>query len=94
MIDKTYKPPENYQVKYEPKKNEVLFYVVPIGVKYFCEFCTVGEMKILPVTMVPKGEFDVPMFNHKCTKCNGELLLPKQYPYIEWEPVTDIGCPF
>jgi len=70
-------------MSYKPKEHEELFEVKPIGVRYVCEFCNEGEMKYEPTL---NSEYDK-MYVHKCTKCFQTLLLPKIYPYIEWEPV-------
>ena len=29
------------------------------------------------------------MFPHKCTKCDKDMLLPKTYPYVEFDEITD-----
>ena len=73
---------------YQPKPNEAVFNIRPIGVKYICEHCHEGEMKLI------MGPFEIPeyanMFKHTCNKCGGELYLPRIYPYIEWIP--EEGC--
>lgn len=71
---------------YQPKENEITFNVRPIGVKYICEHCGKGEMKLVcdPLNPFPKISSLDPLMKHRCTECNKELLLPKIYPYIEW----------
>ena len=78
---------------YQPKPNEVVFQLIPLGVKYICEHCHVGEM-IVDTKQDPTnitGQFETPMIKHICTQCKKELLLPKIYPYIEWIPVDGEG---
>lgn len=63
-------------------EHEVSFPIRPVGVKYICELCNNGEMKV-----DFNGEMlasDPPLIPHKCTNCGGTMHLPKQYPYIEW----------
>jgi predicted RNA-binding Zn-ribbon protein involved in translation (DUF1610 family) len=72
---------------YKPKENEEIFEIKPIGVRYICEHCGIGEMKlatdnIMGISMLTDLSL---MRKHRCTHCNGELLLTKTYPYIEWE---------
>ena len=66
---------------YTPKEHEELFDIKPIGVRYICEYCNEGEM-IYDRTVI----IDQLLKKHTCNHCNGELLLPKVYPYIEWIP--------
>lgn len=61
-------------------KNEVTFTTTPIGIKYICEFCNEGEMMC-----VENNVREDNLFTHKCTKCEKTMLLPRVYPYIEWE---------
>ena len=65
----------------ELKSYEKEFNIKPMGVKYICEYCNEGEMKF----SAPNNEYES-LYNHICDKCNGELSLPKIYPYIKWEP--------
>ena len=67
---------------YVPNVNEALFKINPIGVKYICEFCHEGEMEFVHGNKTPQAV----MFEHKCSnvQCGKMLLLPKVYPYIEW----------
>jgi hypothetical protein len=73
-------------------EHERFFDVHPVGVKYICEFCNEGEMK---VDTEDEERLYIPtdrnkfMIKHKCTKCGKTLLLPKSYPYIEWIPVGE-----
>jgi len=76
------------KITYEPKQNEVLFNIVPIGVKYTCELCGKGEMKIDPSQLLLTS--NPPLIPHTCTECKGIMHLPKQYPYIEWCPQEEI----
>lgn len=71
------------------KKNdhEQLFKLMPVGVRYICEFCGEGEMETDPnsVMVVPLPTTGMPMMRtHKCNKCGKTMQLPKTYPYIEW----------
>ena len=69
---------------YQPKEHEQTFNIKPIGVKYICEHCGEGEM--VRDSNEPLRLADPPLIPHVCNKCGGKLLLPKQYPYIEWIP--------
>ena len=72
---------------YEPKPNEQTFSIRPIGVKYICEYCGEGEMKFINddfFAIMSSTDSNPSMRKHRCDKCNGELFLPKVYPYIEW----------
>lgn len=70
-------------------EHEEKFDIKPVGIRYRCEFCEEGEMKVsddnptITLTSYP------PMIKHICTKCGKDMLLPKSYPYIEWIPVED-----
>lgn len=64
---------------YEAKENEFLFELTPIGVGYRCEFCHEGEMISHISRKDPQG-----MYTHFCDNCKKKMLLPKVYPYIEW----------
>lgn len=75
-------------MSYKCKDHEETFDVKPIGVKYKCEFCNIGEQKL--VTGKPVEIIDCqlpPLREHKCTKCGKTMMLPKAYPYIEWVEV-------
>ena len=74
---------------YQPKPNEVVFPVWPIGVKYVCEYCHEGEMRVVNEPVNVLSEFETPMIKHICTNCNKEMILPKTYPYIEWAIVEE-----
>ena len=65
---------------YEPLKHEELFKLTPIGVRYICEHCNEGEMKVVN----PPEQNPLSFFKHECSKCKGVLYLQKCYPYIEW----------
>lgn len=74
---------------YQPKPNEAVFNIRPIGVKYICEHCGEGEMRAVPEddgAIVWQGTPRSRLIRHRCNKCKGELRLPKTYPYIEWIP--------
>ena len=73
--------------------NEKAFKIIPVGIKYVCEFCHEGEMitikddnNTLVVNMVDVHPL---MIKHRCNKCSKEMLLPKSYPYIEWIPENE-----
>lgn len=72
-------------------ENEERFEIRPIGIRYKCPYCHEGEMKSIIgeeslIKIKNDGKINNPLlFRHICTKCNKTLLLPKQYPYIEWE---------
>ena len=63
---------------YMPSEHEEIFNITPIGVRYICEFCNNGEMIYVP------GKEDMGLYPHKCDKCDKTMMLPKIYPYIEW----------
>ena len=70
-------------------KNEKLFNVRPVGIRYICELCGKGEMK---VDTSPDAQIlmsNPPLIPHVCTSCGGKMSLPKQYPYIEWEEIKE-----
>lgn len=77
-------------IKYEPKKHERVFKVEPIGVAYVCEFCHNGDMiasstdPIILEAGIPK------MRRHYCNNCGAQMMLPKTYPYIEWQEVKEV----
>ncbi len=71
---------------YKPKEHEELFDVKPVGVRYICEFCNVGEqvlVKDAPVILDAEGHLPK-LREHKCTKCGKTMMLPSAYPRIEW----------
>lgn len=72
------------------KEHEETFEVRPIGIRYKCEICGKGEQK-LDVINKPQLLGDTLMYIHRCTVCSGMMSLPKQYPYIEWVPVENMG---
>ena len=76
---------------YIPKTNEEVFDVTPIGVRYKCESCNQGEMRVFRTsnyedTYIFSDELQRVMIKHQCDKCEFQLLLQKEYPYIEWIP--------
>lgn len=70
---------------FTPGEHEELFEVKPIGIRYKCEHCGKGEMKVDIENLIIRQSNA--MYKHRCTECGGELLLPKMYPYIEWVPI-------
>lgn len=69
-----------------PKQYEETFAIWPTGVRYRCEFCEDGEMKV--VGKVHNNDLGGrEMYLHHCDKCNREIQLPKAYPYIDWTPL-------
>lgn len=68
---------------YQSTNNEETFNVKPIGVRYKCEFCNEGYQEL--DKSAPMNTSFPQMFTHICTKCGKSMLLPKVYPYIEWE---------
>lgn len=66
------------------KPQERKFDVKPVGIKYICEICNKGEMKVNISSSEPMLMTNPPLIPHKCTECGGVMHLPKQYPYIEW----------
>lgn len=76
------------------KPCEVAFTLIPIGIRYTCEFCKQGEMKvILNNHLAPTigGEPHSMADNHECTSCKKQMYLPRMYPYIEYVPGRDIA---
>ena len=68
-------------------EHEKMFNIKPVGIKYKCEFCNDGEMKLVTEDLPFIYEDEMPnMHPHRCTKCGKMMLLPKMYPYIEWVP--------
>jgi hypothetical protein len=68
----------------ELKPHEEQFKITPVGIRYICEFCNDGEMRV-----DTNGEVKMtnpPLIPHKCTKCGKTMYFNKQYPYIEWVP--------
>ena len=73
------------------KPNERTFTIRPIGIKYICEFCNEGEMIYKnsdPIIMELVNNQPI-MHPHVCSKCGKSMLLPKMYPYVEWESDED-----
>lgn len=70
----------------ELNEHERAFPIKPVGIKYICEFCGEGEMKVSEDTRTFILTSNPPMITHVCTKCGKEMLLPKSYPYVEWIP--------
>ena len=78
---------------YIPKKHEEIFPIKPVGVRYICEFCNEGEMRVDVDGEQAAILTNPPLIPHKCTKCGKTMHLRKQYPYIEWvaEEETENG---
>lgn len=74
---------------FQPSEHERTFPIKPIGVKYICEFCGEGEMKVSEDARTFVLTSNPPLIKHVCTKCGKEMLLPKSYPYVEWVPVEE-----
>ena len=76
---------------YEPKEHEKTFGIAPIGVKYICEYCGEGEMKLdhNPESRKMEEQYSSILYNHICTSCRKSLLLPEIYPKIEWTPLPE-----
>ena len=60
---------------------EKTFKVKPIGVKYLCDSCNVGEMNY---TNDMEFENGVPIFRHRCTNCDNETKFTQKYPTIDF----------
>lgn len=58
------------------------YFVIPVGVKYICNFCGGGEM--IP-TNKNNWSVDPPNFEHKCNNCGKEILLNEKYPTIRYK---------
>lgn len=69
---------------FQPGEHERSFPIKPVGVKYICEFCGEGEMKVSGDARTLILTSNPPLIKHVCTKCGKEMLLPKSYPYVEW----------
>jgi hypothetical protein len=69
---------------YYPEPNEEMFEIKPIGIRYRCEICKVGEMKVDTKNPDVDNNFNPPLIKHVCISCDNILYIHKQYPYIEW----------
>lgn len=74
---------------YQPKENEQTFPVKPIGVRYMCPSCRVGEMIASTSEPVVVRHGEVPSIKHYCNNCAAQLLLTKVYPYVEYVPIEE-----
>jgi len=74
----------------ELRPGEEMFSAYAIGVRYICEHCKEGEMRACPDKDGIQKFNETGLCKHLCTKCNGELLLPRGYPIIEWVPINSI----
>lgn len=58
--------------------------IKPIGVKYICDNCNVGEM-------LPTGNnnwiVNPPTFEHSCSICKEKEYLKEKYPLIRFENI-------
>lgn len=71
-----------------PQEEE--FEVVPVGIRYRCEYCQEGEMiaqSRKPIPVMDRMIQRPIMIEHVCTHCGKTMLLPKSYPYIDWRPL-------
>lgn len=72
---------------FTPGEHEQTFPIKPMGVRYICEHCGIGEMKVDISNQAAISLLSMPqMIKHICDHCGGELYLPKTYPYIVWDP--------
>lgn len=63
---------------------EISFSVKPVGIKYVCDSCEIGEMK---QTGEMKMHSTHATFIHKCDNCLNEIELKEKYPLIRYELV-------
>lgn len=60
---------------------EETFKVQPIGIKYICDLCKIGEM-------IPSGNNNwsssLPKIEHKCNYCGNKIFLNEKYPIIKY----------
>lgn len=74
-------------MSFVPSEHEKLSKLIPIAVSYQCELCNDGIMEADPndpIVMEMTNPPRMQMRRHFCNKCNGMLMLPKTYPYVEW----------
>ncbi|EOO29044.1 hypothetical protein IIU_05726 [Bacillus cereus VD133] len=61
---------------------EQQFEVKPIGVRYICDICHIGEM-------CPTGNNffmeDPPKLEHMCNQCGAKIKLTDKYPIIKYQ---------
>lgn len=82
--------------KYQAARGESVIAMVPFGVKFGCEHCGEGKMNFDPNVqpqMIPSADPQQPpamLFTHVCDSCGKTMLLPKRYPFIQWEEGEDI----
>lgn len=74
---------------YQPKENEVIFPIKPVGVKYICPSCHIGQMTASTAEPIVVRHGEIPSIKHYCDNCGAQLLLPKVYPYVEYVPVEE-----
>lgn len=61
------------------------FTVKPIGVKYICDYCKVGEMIS---TGNNNWSSNPPKLEHKCNHCGTKILLNEKYPLIRYKTIN------
>lgn len=71
-------------MEFKPQERPIR--LLPVGVKYTCEFCNDGEMKFdnSQLVGIPEQGVIPTLFPHLCSRCGKSMLLPKIYPYIDW----------
>lgn len=63
---------------------EETFPVKPIGVKYICDFCKIGQMQQTGQMNIHEN---IATFTHKCENCGKEIELKEKYPLIRYEQI-------
>lgn len=60
---------------------EEKYKVEPVGIKYICDECNMGEM-------VPTGKnnwsVNPPQFEHSCSMCSQKVYFKEKYPLIRF----------
>lgn len=78
---------KSYEIKLS--KNERVFDVRPIGIRYQCQHCHMGFMVASDIDpFIFKNGKPISRV-HYCDNCGARMELPKTYPYIEWVPSSD-----
>lgn len=72
-------------------EHERVFELVPIGIKYICEFCNKGEQRMSPDNSFNPSDGKPLMLKHVCSECGKEMMLPKPYPFVEWIPKEELN---
>ncbi|PEE81755.1 hypothetical protein [Bacillus toyonensis] len=63
---------------------EQKFAVKPVGVKYICDSCKLGEMVLTNNMKIFEKHIE---YVHKCKSCGAERRLNDKYPLIRYEQV-------